>query len=126
MQARSSPGDFDSNGLGDFYLTQRGGVPNRLFRNLGDGKFADASPQAGLDALDGSSAAFFADIDNNGTQDLILILSSGQSLLFLNGGSGHFQLASNGFPMGVKPGAVGGCLGDYDQNGDPDILLNNR
>ena len=116
-------GDYDGDGLEDFYLTQPGGLPNRLFRNLGDGRFADASADAGLDALDGSSAAFFADIDNSGSQDLILILSAGQPLLFLNDGHGRFSLSREGFPLGVKPGAVGGCLGDYDRDGFLDLYV---
>ncbi len=116
-------GDYDGDGLEDFYLTQPGGLPNRLFRNLGNGQFADVSAEAGLDALDGSSAAFFSDVDNNGTQDLIVILSTGQPLLFLNGGSGSFRLSRTGFPVGVKPGAVGGCLGDYDLDGYLDLYV---
>ena len=116
-------GDFDSDGLEDFYLTQPGGLPNRLFRNLGNGRFADVSAAAGLDALDGSSSAFFADIENDGTQDLIVILSTGQPLLFLNGGSGAFEISRDGFPVGVKPGAVGGCLGDYDRDGFLDLYV---
>ena len=116
-------GDYDGDGLEDFYLTQPGGLPNRLFRNLGNGQFADVSAEAGLDALDGSSAAFFSDVDNNGTQDLIVILSTGQPLLFLNGGSGSFRLSRLGFPVGVRPGAVGGCLGDYDLDGYLDLYV---
>lgn len=116
-------GDYDGDGFEDFYLTQPGGLPNRLFRNLGNGRFADVSAKAGLDALDGSSAAFFADIENNGTQDLIVILSTGQPLLFLNGGSGAFRMSREGFPLGVKPGAVGGCLGDYDLDGFLDLYV---
>ena len=116
-------GDYDSDGLEDFYLTQPGGLPNRLFRNLGNGRFADVSAAAGIDALDGSSSAFFADIENDGTQDLIVILSTGQPLLFLNGGSGAFEISRDGFPVGVKPGAVGGCLGDYDRDGFLDLYV---
>ena len=103
-------GDYDGDGLEDFYLTQPGGLPNRLFRNLGNGRFADVSTRAGLDALDGSSAALFADIENNGTQDLIVILSTGQPLLFLNGGSGDFRLSRKGFPLGLKPEPSGAAL----------------
>jgi hypothetical protein len=91
-------GDYDGDGLEDFYVCQPGGLPNRLFRNLGDGRFEDVSEKTGADVLEATSMALFADIDNNGTQDLILILAAGQPLLFLNNGHGHFQVSSQAFP----------------------------
>jgi hypothetical protein len=116
-------GDYDGDGWDDFYITQPGGLPNRLFRNLGDGRFEDVSAEAGVDFLDAAAAAFFADIDNNATQDLILILTAGRPLLFLNNGKGKFSLARNGFPAGSVPGSVGGCLADYDRDGWIDIYV---
>ena len=35
-------GDFDGDGFDDFYVCQPTGLPNRLFRNRGDGTFDDA------------------------------------------------------------------------------------
>ena len=84
-------------------LRSPGDCPTGCSATSGNGQFADASAHAGLDALDGSSAAFFSDIENNGTQDLIVILSTGQPLLFLNGGRGEFRWSREGFPLGVKP-----------------------
>ena len=39
-------GDYDNDGLPDVYCTAVGS--NRLFRNLGDGKFTDTTKQAGV------------------------------------------------------------------------------
>jgi hypothetical protein len=116
-------GDYDGDGLEDFYITQPGGLPNRLFRNLGNGEFEDVSARAGLDFLDSTAAAFFADVDNNGTQDLIVILTAGQPVLFVNKGKGSFERSPQGFARAVVPAALGGCLADYDRDGFIDLYV---
>jgi enediyne biosynthesis protein E4 len=65
-------GDFDNDGLVDVFLTAVG--ENKLFRNLGHGKFADITAQAGVagDAGDWSTAATFLDFDNDGHLDLFV------------------------------------------------------
>lgn len=65
-------GDYDNDGLPDVYCTAVGS--NRLFRNLGEGKFIDTTKQAGVVGGEnewGTSAAF-ADIDNDGDLDLFV------------------------------------------------------
>ena len=65
-------GDYDNDGLPDVYCTAVGS--NRLFRNLGEGKFTDTTKQAGVAGGEnewGTSAAF-ADIDNDGDLDLFV------------------------------------------------------
>lgn len=116
-------GDYDGDGLEDFYITQPGGLPARLFRNLGNGEFEDVSAQAGVDFLDGAAAAFFADVDNNGTQDLIVIFTTGQPVLFVNKGKGGFEVSPKGFARALLPAAVGGCLADYDRDGFIDLYV---
>src|SRR3954447_1892469 len=64
-----SVGDFDGDGLDDLYVSQPEGLPNRLFRNKGDGTFEDVTEAAGLALLDRTSEALFADVDNDGDQD---------------------------------------------------------
>lgn len=118
-------GDYDGDGLEDFYVCQPGGLPNRLFRNLGDGRFGDVSEKAGVDVLDATSMALFADVDNNGTQDLILILAAGQPLLFLNNGHGHFQVSSQAFPgRTTQRGTMtSAALADFDRDGFLDLYV---
>ena len=43
-----SVGDADGDGLDDIYVAQPAGLPNRLFRNKGDGTFEDVTEAAGL------------------------------------------------------------------------------
>ncbi len=112
--------DYDGDGLEDFYVLQPSGLPNRLFHNDGNGAFSERSQAAGLDILDDSRAALFADIDNDGDQDLILITSS-RPLLFLNKG-GVFTLAPKAFPN--APGNfTSAVIADYDRDGFLDIYL---
>ena len=70
-------GDFDNDGRPDLYVTCLG--PNRLFRNLGNGRFQDAADQAGVRGVPfppgglvwkWSSACVWVDYDRDGWLDL--------------------------------------------------------
>lgn len=66
-------GDFNNDGLPDLLLTSFG--PNALYRNNGNGTFADitsSSPDVALRDRWSSSAAFF-DYDRDGWQDLVIL-----------------------------------------------------
>ena len=67
-----SVGDADGDGLEDLYVAQPAGLPNRLYRARGDGTFEDATERAGLGVLDDTAQSLFADVDNDGDQDLVL------------------------------------------------------
>ena len=41
-------GDFDGDGFDDLYVCQPAGLPNRLYRNRGDGTFEDATVEGGV------------------------------------------------------------------------------
>ena len=49
------------------------GLPNRLYRNRGDGTFEDVTEQSGVGVLDFTACALFADFDNRGFQDLLVV-----------------------------------------------------
>lgn len=83
-------GDFDGDGridlfVGGFadrpdkeYAPAAGPVPNRLFRNLGDGKF-ELVPQSVVETFARTSGAIFADLDNSGTLELYVANNTKQS-----------------------------------------------
>ena len=50
-------GDFDNDGFDDLYVCQPAGLPNRLYRNRGDGTFEDVTEKSGVGVLDNTACA---------------------------------------------------------------------
>jgi len=119
-----SVADVDGDGLDGIYVCQPAGLPNRLFRNRGDGTFEDITDSAGVGVLDYSACALFADINNDGRQDLIVVRASGP-LLFLNEGGGKFGLKPDAFQFANPPQGTftGAAIADYDRDGWLDIYF---
>ena len=119
-----SVADVDGDGLDDIYICQPSGLPNRLFRNRGDGTFEDITDAAGVGVLENSACALFADIDNDGRQDLIVVRASGP-LLFLNQGGARFHLKRDAFQFANVPQGTftGAAIADYDRDGWLDIYF---
>ena len=116
-------GDVDGDGLEDIYVLQPSGLPNRLLHNDGNGRFSDRTHEAGLDLLDDSCAALFADLDNDGDQDLIVITPSAP-LVFRNNGKGVFtREAHSGFTIPSGASLTSAALADYDGDGLLDIYI---
>jgi Flp pilus assembly protein TadD/peroxiredoxin len=117
-------GDFDNDGFDDLYVCQPSGLPNRLYRNRGDGTFEDVTEKAGVGVLDNTSCALFADFENKGRQDLLVVCGSGP-LLFLNQGDGTFSLKRDAFQFEHPPQGTftHAALADYDGDGRLDIYF---
>jgi hypothetical protein len=64
-------GDFDGDGWQDLYVSNFND-PNRLYRNRGDGTFADIAAAAGVTAPRSSLAVATGDFDNDGILDLFV------------------------------------------------------
>lgn len=117
-------GDFNNDGFDDLYVCQSSGLPNRLYRNHGDGRFEDVTESAGVGVLDGTACALFADFLNRGRQDLLVVCATGP-LLFLNEGDGKFQLKRDAFRFGQPPQGTftHAAIADYDHDGRLDIYF---
>ena len=117
-------GDFDNDGLDDLYICQPAGLPNRLLRNRGDGTFEDVTEKAGIGVLDFTACALFADFENRGLQDLLVVGATGP-MLFRNSGNGTFSLKQDAFRFARPPqGAfTHAAAADYDRDGRLDIYF---
>ena len=119
-----SVGDVDGDGLDDLYVAQPAGLPNRLYRNRGDSTFEDITDRAGLGVLDDTASSLFADVDNDGDEDLVLATAT-TPLLFLNDGKGRFTRVADAFQFARPPQGVltSMSLADYDRDGHVDLYL---
>lgn len=117
--------DVDNDGLYDIYFTTQVGR-NMLWRNLGDGKFEDITEKAGVGL--GSAigvASSFADIDNDGDQDLFVTTVRFGNHLFENDGKGRFTDISSQAGLDHTGHSSGAVFFDYDRDGLLDLFVTN-
>ncbi len=125
--------DFDNDGLLDVFLVNatrfeafpKGQEPiSRLFRNTGNGEFADVTAKAGAGRTGWGNGVCGGDIDNDGFEDLY-VTYWGPNSLFRNKGGAFFE------DIAVKAGVAGpvdewstGCtFADYDRDGFLDLFV---
>ena len=138
--------DVDGDGWQDVYITHLDFELNRLYHNNRDGTFNDDTYRSGIGnkaiLLSGVSAKFL-DYDNDGWPDILQLngamldnvqLYHGEVsykeplLMFRNFGKGQFDKVSDSLgPDFMRPIAGRGlATADYDNDGDIDIVTNNR
>jgi enediyne biosynthesis protein E4 len=121
--------DYDRDGWLDLYTANLGQpeVRNLLYRNNGDGTFADVTAEAGLDVsfseeAGGSNGALAAgDFNDDGWPDLYVAVFRARNRLFLNDGQGRFvEITSE--DLGDPGQAFDVAVGDFDNDGDLDLF----
>ena len=119
-----SVADIDNDGFDDLYVCQPAGLPNRMYRNRGDGTFEDVTEASGLGVLENTACALFADFNNDGRQDVIVVQTSGP-MLFVNEGGGRFRTVPDAFHFANPPQGTftGAAVADYDRDGWLDIYF---
>jgi enediyne biosynthesis protein E4 len=144
--------DYDNDGDTDLYVTGYGG--NTLYRNNGDGTFADVTARAGVGGGGWSASAGFFDYDNDGRLDLFVtryvawtFATNGRcgeqrpgyraychpdnyqgvaNLLFHNDGDGTFADVSAKAGIADANGkGLGVAFADYDGDGFTDVYVAN-
>ncbi len=137
-------GDFNLDGHLDIFKTHFQEDTNGLYQNDGTGNFTDVTRAAGL-AVETRFicwGAGFADLDNNGWPDLVVVTGSiypevearwrqyplhTPRLVFRNLGNGKFEeLIDEAGPGFTAAHCSRGCaFGDFDNDGDVDIVVIN-
>ncbi len=136
-------GDFNRDGLLDIVKTNFAGDTDSLYQNLGDGTFEDHTYLSGL----GINTRYlgwgvgFVDLDNDGWLDIFI--SNGHvypevdashldspyaehKYVYRNLRTGQFEEVTNLAGPGITAAvAARGCaFGDYDNDGDMDVVVN--
>jgi hypothetical protein len=137
-------GDYDGDGRVDLVITNFQHEPNSLYRNTGSWLFEDLSYPSGIGHPSMLRLGFgisFADLDGDGRQDLYVgnghvydnVAEFDDTATFeqpdqvlLNRGGGHFAelLPSTGALPATRSVSRGLAVGDFDNDGDPDVLIN--
>ena len=119
-------GDVNGDGAADLYLTSQCGASS-LFLGRGDGSF-ELSPLAWQVDLVGRQAggAVFADLDDDGWPDLLVLTYDGPVLFHNDAGQGLRDVTADAGLVAI-PGAhpVSAALADYDGDGALDVFLSN-
>jgi hypothetical protein len=137
-------GDYDLDGRLDIFKTNFEGDTPDLYHNLGKATFEEASRRSGV-AVENRYVCWGAgieDLDNDGLPDVFAVAghtfpeiekrfpdfpAKNPRLLFRNLGKGRFEeLITEAGPAIAEPHNSRGCaFGDFDNDGDLDILIVN-
>jgi hypothetical protein len=105
------------------------GLPDRLYRNNGDGTFTDVTKEIGLWEPTGRGmGAVACDVNGDGAIDIFVTNDAMSNTCWINDGKGHFT--DKAMEMGVAFGEggqgvshMGPFFADLDHNGLLDILI---
>jgi hypothetical protein len=137
-------GDFDTDGHLDIFKTHFSEDTNILYRNNGKGSFRDVTTRAGL-AVETRFVGWgsaIQDLDNDGLPDIFFTTGmvspeleaslrdapyKTPNVVFRNLGGGRFEelLDEAGPAMKELHSSRGAAFGDFDNDGDLDILIMN-
>jgi len=118
--------DYEGDGDDDLYFTNQLGA-NALYRNDGKGGFTDVTASAGGLGLDDRIcvAAAFADVDDDGDQDLYVTSTRGGNAFFRNQGDGTFKDETVAAGLELVAHSEQPTFFDADGDGHLDLLVTN-
>jgi hypothetical protein len=125
--------DYDNDGHLDIYFVNsltvdlvksKGKSRSALYRNRGDGTFADVTDRAGVGDIGWGMGAAVGDYDNDGFDD-IYVTCVGPNRLLKNNGDGTFRDVTGRAGVGDPRWSAGAAFVDYDNDGRLDLFVSN-
>jgi hypothetical protein len=118
--------DYNGDGRPDIFFAD--GRRCRLYRNNGIAEsggitFTDVTKAAGLDGIDQANAGIFADVDNDGCEDLFIVRYLAPCKFFHNNGDGTFSDRSAEMGLNLTAPCMTACFLDYDRDGFVDLYV---
>jgi len=124
-------GDIDNDGHLDVFLSNKdvsGTLPNKLYRNNGNGTFTDISLSSGI-SLSGhlTFCASFFDYDKDGFQDIYMSNDRfvNTNILYKNNGDNTFTDVSAASGADIAANAMSTTISDFNYDGWLDIYITN-
>ena len=105
-------------------------VPQRLYHNLGKGRFEDVTEASGFGSAEGKGMGIgIADFNGDGLMDVFIANDTERNLLFMNAGRGKFKEVGLTYGAaynedGNPVSAMGADAKDYNNDGFVDIVYN--
>jgi enediyne biosynthesis protein E4 len=110
--------------------TQYSSVANRLYHNLGKGRFEDVTEQSGFASARGKGMGIsIADFNGDGFQDVFIANDTERNFLFINQGDGTFKEVGLLYGVaynddGVAVSGMGSDAKDFNNDGTVDVFYN--
>lgn len=123
--------DYNNDGRPDLFLVNGGSfvdkqaastARHRLYRNTGEGKFADVTESSGIGITGYGMGGCAADYDNDGSPDLY-VTAVGGNKLYYNNGNGTFTDVTGRAGVAADLWSASCAWGDIDNDGDVDLYV---